>query len=58
MLYSMFLWVIHIKYRNGFNAEYSGLFDIWINVMCQDLEAEEAMKTQVIGKPVKSRDTL
>ena len=26
--------------------------------MCQDLEAEEAMKTQVIGKPVKSRDTV
>lgn len=58
MLYSMFLLVIHIKYRNGFNAEYSGLFDIWINMMCQDLEAEEAVRTRVTGKPMKSRDTV
>lgn len=26
--------------------------------MCQDLEAEEAMRTQVTGKPMKSRDTV
>lgn len=26
--------------------------------MCQDLEAEEAMRKQVTGKPMKSRDTV